>query len=226
MKTFLPADIQRVKVGMMAEPRRRKTETGDCGNQAAHRQKIELVRETAAILARLGKARGQRRRRRLRLDNGKLVLKLRTALGLRGKSYVCHDAECGDDDLPAILERGSLDPVGEYVKFDYMEGLVEEEHGNRTADEVCAAAAEGDPGAWLAGVRAGSPTPAWTSPPSTRASITSPPRGSSPSEVGRILRPGGVFLIREHDLDLDRARDRRRGCPVEVLDLAHACSTR
>ena len=35
-----------------------------------------------------------------------------------------------------------------------MEGLVEEEHGNRTADEVCAAAADGDPGAWLAGVRA------------------------------------------------------------------------
>ena len=233
MKTFLPADIQRVKVGTM-ETRGgggavAKLKRAIAGIKQLHRQKIELVRETAAILARLGKARGRSGDAGDFTyasfgDNGKLVLKLRTALGLRGKSYVCHDAECGDDDLPAILERGSLDPVGEYVKFDYMEGLVEEEHGNRTADEVCAAAADGDPGAWLAGVRARIPDASVDLATINQGLHHIPPARLIPylREVGRILRPGGVFLIREHDLDLDRARDRRRGCPVEVLDLAHS----
>mmetsp|Transcript_5607 Transcript_5607/g.16669 ORF Transcript_5607/g.16669 Transcript_5607/m.16669 type:complete len:826 (+) Transcript_5607:58-2535(+) len=233
MKTFLPADIQRVKVGTM-ETRGgggavAKLKRAIAGIKQLHRQKIELVRETAAILARLGKARGRSGDAGDFTyasfgDNGKLVLKLRAALGLRGKSYVCHDAECGDDDLPAILERGSLDPVGEYVKFDYMEGLVEEEHGNRTTDEVCAAAADGDPGAWLAGVRARIPDASVDLATINQGLHHIPPARLIPylREVGRILRPGGVFLIREHDLDLDRARDRRRGCPVEVLDLAHS----
>jgi FAD/FMN-containing dehydrogenase/SAM-dependent methyltransferase len=195
-----------------------------------HRQKRELTRECAAIVGRLGKARGDVRGYASFGDNGKLVLKLRAALGVRGRTFVCHDRECTEDDIPAILERGSLDPVGEFVAFDYMAGLMDAGDaaggaGGLTAEQVCtAAAAEKDPSAWLADVRARIPDGAVDLVSINQGLHHIPPARLLPflREVSRILRPGGLFIFREHDLNLDCSRDQRDGCPVEMLDLAHS----
>lgn len=83
-------------------------------------QKTELVRETVSIMARLGKV-GHVHDYCSIGDHGKLILPLRKALGMSGKAWIVHDEEAGENDIPAVLERGALkmNEVGEFVNIDY-----------------------------------------------------------------------------------------------------------
>jgi SAM-dependent methyltransferase len=188
-----------------------------------HTQKIEIARETVAILSRLGKGRkgGENMQHYVSFgDNGKLVTKLRHVLDMRGNTWVCNDSDCGPDNIAGILERGRLDPVGVYVPFDYMEGLAQP-----TVREVCAAAEqETDKSAWLAGVRRMIPDNSADLVTINQGLHHIPPARLLPflREVLRILRPGGVFIFREHDVNLDRHDSQKWGCPLEMVDMAHS----
>jgi SAM-dependent methyltransferase len=186
-----------------------------------HNQKMELTRETVAILSRLGKRKGDLHDYASFGDNGKLVSKLRYTLEMKGKAWICHDMECDDDNIAGVLERGSLDPVGTYVPFDYMAGLSR----HTTAAEVCLGAAqESNKGAWLMDVQKSISDESVDLVTINQGLHHIPPPRLLPflQEVRRILRPGGVFLFREHDVNLDRGSKQTHGCPVEMVDLAHS----
>jgi len=66
-------------------------------------QRKELARQTASIVGKLGRI-GTLDGYVSIGDQGKMVLPLRAALGLRGEVWVLNDAF--SDDTPAVLERG------------------------------------------------------------------------------------------------------------------------
>ncbi|CAD7923539.1 unnamed protein product [Amoebophrya sp. A120] len=210
------------------------------------RQKQELVRQLASVFTRLG---GSSRRSRSKNsnrkndekieidgyvsigDHGKLVLQMREHFRITGRVYVCHDAvnmpSCsGSGVLPAIIERGSLTLVGQPVHFDLFQ----------RAD-------------WARDIPDASVDLVTMSqglhhiPPDERLLAFL-------QEVLRVLRPGGWFVFREHNLVLipesgsgprprassctttSRTAKRRNknepcleqppGVGVEMLDLAHS----
>ena len=136
-------------------------------------QKDELAQATLSIISRLGKV-GQLHDYVSIGDNGKLVISLRDALDMRGQVWVVHDSQPNSSDLIVVLERGSVEPLGDFVPIDYS---------NVT-------------------------TPQWGIPDESADLVTMNqglhhiPREEVMkflSQVFRILRPGGLFIIREHD---------------------------
>ena len=83
-------------------------------------QKDELTKETVGVIFRLGKM-GQIHDYVSIGDNGKLILSLREALDMRGQFYVVHDVPATSLDIPVVLERGSVDPIGKYIPIDYKD---------------------------------------------------------------------------------------------------------
>ncbi|KNC49063.1 FAD linked oxidase domain-containing protein [Thecamonas trahens ATCC 50062] len=139
-----------------------------------HDQKAELTREVTSIIAHLGRV-GAINGYVSIGDSGKLVLPLIKALGITGEITVVADSELAPTDVTAVVERGAAAPVGTHALiFDYPS----------IADD-------------LAGI------------PSNSADLVSLMQGlhhfppmvvfALVQQVARILRPGGVFLVREHD---------------------------
>ena len=169
--------------------------------QLSH-QRQEIAEETCSLLAKAGKL-GHVRRYCSIGDHGKIVLPLRQAIerhigtapadaGLTNIEdvWVLHNAEA--QGLPELLERGHLDPVGKYVYFDY-----------------CADPTMGVPSGVCDLV-------------TMHQGLHHIPVDKLPAflrEVERILRPGGVFMFREHDLRLPGGDGQ---APYPMLDLAHS----
>jgi SAM-dependent methyltransferase len=172
------------------------------------RQKRELTRELAIILNRLGKF-GRIHSYVSIGDHGKTVLNLQQVGAVTpapsSKTYVVHDFQKGDEtSLPCVLERGSLDPVGDIrIKYDY----------------VCDKAAEK-----LGAVPTGSVELV-----TLNQGLHHFPRDRLYDfllEVHRMLKVGGVFVFREHDLHLDQLHPTSTiesyKAPIEMLDAAHS----
>lgn len=108
-------------------------------------------------------------------DHGKLVLPIRAKLDLQGPVYILHDM-CSED-IPAVLERGSLDAPGTFIVFntETLYGFGDVPAGS--ADLVT----------MMQGLH------------------HLPQTAVTPflNHVHRILRPGGLFVFREHNLDPD-----------------------
>ena len=150
-------------------------------------QKNELTRETGAILHRLGRL-GKIRDYVSIGDQGKMVLPFKEALGVNGRIWIVNDTE--SDEIPSILERGSLEPVGEFVHASlYSEAAFPEKLDISTESADLVTMNQGLhhlPQACLMQFL---------------------------SEIRRILRPGGLFIVREHDATPDL---------MPMLDLAHS----
>ena len=156
-------------------------------------QKRELTREVVSCAARLGKVGALHSYLGIG-DAGKLVLPLRAALNMKGSMWVAHDALAGPDNTPAVLERGAAslsDACGAaFVRLDYN------------------SLGEGS----LAGIASGT---------IDLVTLNQGLHHMVPAQVpgflaaiARVLAPGGVFLLREHDLDAG-------GALLPMLDCAH-----
>ena len=112
-------------------------------------------------------------------DQGKMVLPLRSALGLRGEVWVVNDSF--SDDIPAVLERGCVERVGHSVAVPALYGGADGALPEGVLDGVPACCCD------LVTINQG----LHHLPP---ASLPRFLRG-----VRRMLRPGGIFIVREHD---------------------------
>ncbi|TEB18997.1 oxidoreductase [Perkinsus sp. BL_2016] len=145
-------------------------------------QRTELAQETLSIVTKLGLV-GSLHDYASIGDSGKMILSLRSALGMKGTAYVVHDRQRSTAD---IIERGSLFQVGNFVPIDY----------HRIEDLPI---------------------------PSNSVDLVTMNQGLHHLHqnqivnflkiVYRILRPGGIFLVREHDA---------RPELIPILDLAHS----
>ncbi|CAK9063882.1 unnamed protein product [Durusdinium trenchii] len=147
-------------------------------------QKKELTREVCAIVARLGKF-GQLQDYLSVGDPGRMVLPLRKALQMKGRCWVAHDTY--SDDIPAVVERGSLDAVGIQVTWQLLDAGPFIEVPTGSVDLV-----------------------------TMMQGLHHIPQQRLPfflKEVVRVLRPGGLFIVREHDASPEL---------MPMLDLAHS----
>lgn len=164
-------------------------------------QKDEIARETVSIMSRLGKI-GQLHDYVSIGDNGKMVLPLREALGMRGQVWVVHDVRPESSEIPVVLERGSVEPLGHFVLVDYQDVT----------------------------------TPGWAIPDES-ADLVTMNQGLHHlpqtdimkflGEVRRILRPGGLFIVREHNARPVTPPSKGQAPTSELdlipmLDLAHS----
>lgn len=148
-------------------------------------QKIEITRETTSILSRLGKL-GYINDYMSIGDVGKTVLSFKDSFNLNGKIYIVNDQDA--INLSDILIRGSEKKIGEFIKFDY-------EHPEKLVII-----------------------------PSNSVDLITINQGlhhlpqlkliAFLEEMIRILRPGGLFIIREHDAGKKTAQ-------IPMLDAAH-----
>jgi len=150
-------------------------------------QRAELVREVLSILSKIGGI-GSVNSYASIGDNGKLCLDLKEVLEMKGRILVVHDQEVTSSNFVGILERGSLDPVGDFVKIDYS-NIREKEFPtveSETLDLVTM----------------------------NQGLHHLPLEGILPFLKGvfRILRPGGFFIVREHDASKEL---------LSTLDCAH-----
>jgi len=158
-------------------------------------QKEELTKETLSIISRLGKL-GQIHDYVSVGDNGKLVLTLRDALEMGGEIYIVHDVPASSlvgfkpvillnlslfdlsnniqQDLPVVLERGSVDPLGKYIAIDYTDvDSPPWKIGDNSVDLV-----------------------------TMNQGLHHLPYEQIMrflAQVRRVLRPGGLFIVREHN---------------------------
>eukprot|EP00164_Ancoracysta_twista_P002113 GFYU01002789.1.p1 GENE.GFYU01002789.1~~GFYU01002789.1.p1 ORF type:complete len:1110 (-),score=314.84 GFYU01002789.1:142-3471(-) len=146
--------------------------------QLSHQRK-ELLRETSAVLGYIGKH-GRIRDYLSIGDNGKMVVPLCKELGIdKDRVTIAHDREPIDTDVAASLERGSVDPIGHFVYIDYEDA----------AKSLS------------------------TLPSHSQDLITInmglhhfPQKHIIPllTQLRRILRVGGVLILREHDTDISK----------------------
>ncbi|CAE8659898.1 unnamed protein product [Polarella glacialis] len=151
--------------------------------QLSH-QKKELAREAGAIVSRMGRL-GQLDGYLSVGDHGKMVLPLKVALQLQGKVFVAHGEL--SEDIPAVAERGSVDPVGVFVHWDLLEAGPFVGIPDSSLDLVT----------MMQGLH------------HLRQNRLLP----FLAEVVRVLRPGGLFIVREHDASEEL---------MPMLDLAHS----
>jgi SAM-dependent methyltransferase len=150
-------------------------------------------------------------------DAGRYVTALREAAGIGGRQFVVHDGI----GVAGVLERGSLTPVGEFVPINYA-----------TARMGAGALVHPPAAASFNGAHTLPPSRA-TAPPTATNAAPVPPASVDlvtmfqglhhlhPStlphflaSVHAMLRPGGVFIIREHNAE---------GAGVAAIaDLAHS----
>ena len=136
-------------------------------------QKDEITRETVSIISRLGKI-GELHDYVSIGDNGKLVLSLRESLQMNGQVYIVHDVNPTSTDMAVILERGSVDPMGIFVPIDYSQSVADEWSINSNSIDLV----------------------------TMNQGLHHLPQShllEFVGEVYRILRPGGLFIVREHD---------------------------
>eukprot|EP00929_Paragymnodinium_shiwhaense_P054678 TRINITY_DN27413_c0_g1_i1.p1 TRINITY_DN27413_c0_g1~~TRINITY_DN27413_c0_g1_i1.p1 ORF type:complete len:1588 (+),score=423.13 TRINITY_DN27413_c0_g1_i1:99-4862(+) len=146
-------------------------------------QKKELVRETASILSRLGKM-GEVHNYVSVGDHGKMVGAFREFIGMRGEVWILHDVL--SHDIPAVLERGSVEEAGKYCPWELGE-----------AGEFAVPSASADLVTMNQGLH------------HLKQDRIMP----FLAEVYRVLRPGGLFIVREHDASAEL---------MPMLDLAHS----
>lgn len=141
-------------------------------------QKTELLRETLSVLSRLGRL-GKIHDYCSIGDHGKLNLCLKNALQMKGNSWIVHDVNAKDSDVFAVLERGAVQgrDVGQYVSIDY-ENL---RWDGKDMSEIPECSVD------LVTMNQG----LHHLPPSKIMYFL--------MAVYRILRPGGLFITREHD---------------------------
>lgn len=176
-------------------------------------QKKELLRETVNIIGKLGRI-GDLTGYVSIGDNGKLCTLLRDHLQLKGKVWVVHDHEesaaasgganskgrtsmmpahngidGSEASLSAVLERGSVNPVGEFQMIDYA---LDDDNFLRGLEDGSADLVTMNQGLHHL--------------PQNRLHVFL-------SEVRRVLRGDGIFIVREHD-----ATDNL----LPMLDLAHS----
>ncbi|KYQ88882.1 hypothetical protein DLAC_10691 [Tieghemostelium lacteum] len=157
-------------------------------------QKRELVRETVSVLSHIGMV-GKVHDLVSIGDHGKLITPLRIALQMRGKTWIVHDdIEADETNIGATLERGTVDKtkLGECIKIDYNHI----KKGGREFSEIP------DQSVDLVTVNQG----LHHLPPKQIIQFL--------QGVHRILRPGGCFITREHNLDENRHL-------MPMLDCAH-----
>jgi len=173
--------------------------------QLSH-QKKELTQEAASILHRLGWF-GRIRRYLSVGDYGKTIRTFREAglLSRCGKAlvYVAHTFAREADELSmnAVLERGSLDPVGDVqIQYDYVK------------DDVAAFNVIPSGSIELVSINQG----LHHFPPTKLYDFL--------LEIWRVLQDGGLFIFREHDLQLENldAATSSTSAPVPMLDIAHS----
>ncbi|EFC40861.1 FAD linked oxidase [Naegleria gruberi] len=152
------------------------------GSNQNRSQKKELLRETSSILSKIGKM-GSIRDYVSIGDSGKMVLAFKECLGIDGNIHIVNDNEPSDENMGVYMERGSLKPVGKFVKLNYSCLDLE----SSSADMVTM----------------------------NQGLHHIPPQHlqSFLKEVFRILRPGGIFIVREHDATPELK---------PLLDIAHS----
>lgn len=148
-------------------------------------QKLELSNETASIIGKIGKI-GKLHDYCSIGDFGKMVLPLRASLGMKGQVWVVHDNQ--SEDIPAVLERGASKPIGNLISIDYSQpGNIKLEIPSEGCDLV-----------------------------TLNQGLHHFPQHQIMrflAEIYRILRPGGIFIVREHDAKEEL---------MPMLDLAHS----
>ena len=152
----------------------------------ASRQKAQLAAETHRLLSRLGLV-GCLEGYASIGDYGRMVLPFHEVLHLRpgGAVYVVHDDPGDPYSMAAAVERGCVDVIGKFAAIDYTQ---------------CTFPAVPTGSVDLVTMNQG----LHHLPQDRLATFL--------SEVVRVLRPGGVFITREHDANPEL---------IPMLDMAH-----
>lgn len=169
------------------------------GIQQLRQQKKELTRQTLSIVSKLDML--DKIKNYVCIgDNGKTVIDFTNELNITGKVWVIHNEIYVGETLPPIgvvLERGSLDSVAhEEIAFDYVSDLACKKLDKIASESI-------DMITMNQGLH----------------HIPLEKLYGFLTEVMRILRPGGIFIIREHDLKLNPGDGK---VPYPMLDLAHS----
>lgn len=151
-------------------------------------QRAELTREVTSIVGRLGLL-GLLHDYASIGDQGKLCLSLRKALAMHGQTVVINDTCGGEDDIAAVLERCSLTPVGTFERVDFLNIRKREFPGLKDESFDLVTMNQG------------------------LHHLVPAQIGNFLENVYRILRPGGLFIVREHDMEDIALRP--------ILDCAH-----
>jgi len=176
------------------------------GIQQLRQQKEELSRQTLNILMRLEKM-GKINDYVCIGDHGKTVSHFVSTMQMNGKIWVVHNSEDVVDkyientnslpSLGTVLERGSLDPVAhEEILYDYCSDPAREKFRRIPTNTVD-----------LVTINQG----LHHIPPGNLFEFL--------MEVKRILRPDGIFIIREHDLQMSSDVGK---ASYPMLDIAHS----
>ena len=145
------------------------------GVKQIHAQRRELLRQTQHILGKLGRL-GRIDGLVCVGDPGKLVLELQSVCGVTGKAYVVNDQNPDADsapDISAVLTRRSVTAVGEFHPFSYSKPAIP--------------AAIADASVGLVTMNQG------------LHHLPQAELMSFLADIFRVLRPGGLFIVREHD---------------------------
>ena len=145
------------------------------GLKQVHAQRRELLRQSQHILGKLGRL-GRMDGLICVGDPGKLVLEFQSVCGLTGKTYVVNDEDpdaAGDPDIATVLTRRSVSAVGEFHSFSYSKPAIPGSIADASVDLV-----------------------------TMNQGLHHLPQQELMSflaHVYRVLRPGGLFIVREHD---------------------------
>eukprot|EP00592_Proboscia_alata_P004973 CAMPEP_0194371112 /NCGR_PEP_ID=MMETSP0174-20130528/19484_1 /TAXON_ID=216777 /ORGANISM="Proboscia alata, Strain PI-D3" /LENGTH=208 /DNA_ID=CAMNT_0039148965 /DNA_START=96 /DNA_END=719 /DNA_ORIENTATION=- len=116
---FHPGDDNNDEKSSRGDPKSELQKAWKGLKQLSH-QKQEIVREASSILHHIGWF-GKVNSYLSVGDNGKIVLPLFSCGAIANDAHVSivHDFN-DDDDLSAVLERGSLQNIGDKIHYDYM----------------------------------------------------------------------------------------------------------
>lgn len=148
------------------------------GVKQIHGQRKELLRQAQHILGKLGRL-GSLDGLVCVGDPGKLVLELQSVCGVRGAVHVLNDEDPdgSEPSIGAVLQRRSVRPVGEFHRFSYSKPAVPLEIAEASVDLVM-----------------------------MNQGLHHLPQHellAFLASVRRVLRPGGLFIVREHDASDD-----------------------
>ena len=170
------------------------------GIQQLRQQKDELTRQTLSIISKLGML-GNIKNYVCMGDNGKTSKEFANKLNIDGELWVVHNKVYPIGTLPPIgvvLERGSIESVAHEVIYDYVSDKANEKLNQITSGSID-----------LVTINQG------------LHHIPLDNLFGFLTEILRMLKPGGIFIIREHDLKLTSAGHDGK-VPYPMLDLAHS----